>query len=100
MQDIEQFSIEPGAGLGDLKFGLSTEAVHSHLGGPDESEFMDAETRDVAIWYYERLRLQIIFEKLDCGQHCATQFTTSYPSATLWGLNVVGRTEDEVLTLF
>jgi hypothetical protein len=96
-----QFSIEPAEGLGDIKFGFTTEDVQRYLGPPDETEIVGP---TAALWYYARVRLQLIFQS-DFFESAATigepmritQFVTSSPAVTLAGMNIIGKTEIEVL---
>src|SRR5690242_10302090 len=99
--------IEINRGLGPIQFGLSTDEVRGRLGQPDETEMMDPETQSTELWYYSKLRLQIIFQSPDqYSRTVATevrrivQLTTSHPASTLWGTKIIGRTEDEILRFF
>lgn len=99
-------SVEITQGLGDVKFGFSTEDVQRYLGVPDEVETLDPKTESTVMWYYASQKLQIIFQKSDCGAAAVTdetkritQLTTSHPKTTLGGTRIIGRTEDEVRVL-
>jgi hypothetical protein len=104
VDNIEQFSIDPSEGFGDLKFGFSTDAVQSYLGIPDEAEFLDPETETAANWSYGRLKLDIGFLAPIigpvCNQIAVTTFTTRHPSVTLWNNKIIGKSENKILALF
>jgi hypothetical protein len=99
-------AIEIERGLGNIRFGSSTQDVRQWLGAPDETETLDPGTESTVMWYYAREKLQIIFQRpvsppaWDSVSERIVQLTTNHPATTLWGTKIIGRTEDDVLTLF
>jgi hypothetical protein len=101
------YCIEIKKGIGIIEFGLSTDDVEQYLGLPNETEIVDPATESTVMWYYRKLKLQIIFQRPDWPSAAPTkepkrivQLVTTHPAATLWGTKIVGRTKDQVLDLF
>jgi len=94
-------SIELARGLGNIKFGLTTQDVQRSLGAPDEAETLDPGTDSAVMWYYADQKLQIVFQKSTTDEAMRLiQITTGHPRATLWGARIIGRPENAVLALF
>ena len=76
------------------------------LGEPDETEVVFSEG-DASCWYYESLKLDIIFLRSDythCGANDSVQrvnnLGTRHPGTNLWDTTIIGLTEKEVFALF
>ena len=93
--------IEPGQGIGNVKFGDSTEQVQKYLGSPDVTDNLDQST---TLWNYRSLRLEIAFQSADWPSAAmnkyVVQFMTRHPATMLWGKQIIGRHENEVLDIF
>jgi len=63
----KKMEILPFLGLDDLKFGLSTDEVAVLIGGPDETEVIEADDDEVEslLWYYHEAGLTLFFEGED-----------------------------------
>lgn len=95
------YTIEPGQGIGSVKFGDSTEQLQKLFGSPDEIEDLDQAT---AIWRYSVLKLEFAFLSADWPLATLNKrlvdFMTRHPATTLWGKRIIGRPKDEVLNMF
>ena len=93
--------IEPGQGIGSVRFGDSPEQVQGHLGPPEEIENLDQATM---FWRYSALKLQFAFLSADWPSAAmdkrVVDFMTRHRATTLWGKRIIGRPENEVLDMF
>lgn len=104
------FSIEPGHGLGRLRFGATPEATRVYLGQPDDVDesILNSGRWSSCGWYYRKLRLDVLFQSCDLfGRTAAPDsllrlvlFTTSSAKITLWGRRVMGLPEKDIRRLF
>ena len=95
------YNIEPGQGIGNVKFGDSTEQLQKLFGLPDEIENLDQAT---TIWRYSLLKLEFAFLSADWPLATLNKrlvnFMARHPATTLWGKQIIGRPKDEVLDMF
>jgi hypothetical protein len=100
MQDA-LYRIEPGQGIGSVKFGDSTEQLQKLFGLPDEIEDLDQAT---TFWRYSVLKLRFAFQSGDWPfatlDKRLVHFMTTHPATTLWGKRIIGRPKDEVFDMF
>jgi hypothetical protein len=100
MQDA-LYRIEPGQGIGGIKFGDSAEQLQKILGPPDEIDNVDEAT---AFWCYSALKLRFLFLSADWPEGTMSKhlvhFMTRHPATTLWGKRIIGLPKDEVLEMF
>jgi hypothetical protein len=84
-----------------VEFGATTQQVQNQLGLPDETENLDQST---TLWCYKLLKLEIAFQSADWPsadmEKHVVQFVTRHPAITLWGEQIIGRHEAEVLGIF
>lgn len=63
MEKQRFIDILPGEGLGDLKFGMTTQEVFALIGGANETELIeDEEGNAITVWHYDELELSCTFE--------------------------------------
>src|SRR5215212_6559038 len=91
--------IEPGHGIGSVRFGDSPEQVRKHLGFPDEIDTLDDLTMFLR---YSALKLSLAFYAVDWPSTSKrlVHFMTRHPNTRLWRKKVIGRPENEVLEMF
>lgn len=60
----KKMEILPLVGLDDIEFGFSTDEVADLIGGPDETEIIEADEEDVEtlLWYYDETGFTFFFE--------------------------------------
>lgn len=99
--DNPLYRIEPNEGIGDVRFGDSTERLQNLLGSPDEIENFDQAT---TYWRYRVLKLRFAFLTADwpsTNQYKRlAHFMTRHSETTLWGKRIIGRPKNQVLRLF
>lgn len=93
--------IEPGQGIGGVRFGDNTEQLQKRLGLPDEIE--DA-GQAATFWRYSMLKLEFAFQSADWPLATLNKrlvnFMTRHPATTLWGKRIIQRSKDELLDMF
>lgn len=90
-------TIQPGEGLGDIKFGMSREALKRILGEPDEIESTVNDEDDTDItesWHYDNIEVSVSFEKIEGWKLCT--IAVSAPEATLKGHKIIGLSKSEL----
>ena len=84
--------IEPGIGLGPLKFGLLREEIKEIIGIPDEIEFYRYSSSfhdESEAWHFEELELSITFSREDEGRMYAIAINSAFYS--LWDSIHIGQ---------
>jgi hypothetical protein len=90
--------IQPGEGLGDLKFGMTREQVTAVLGKPTESEiysYTDDDSNMTDSWHYDDLDLSLSFDEEENWR--LVSLAVSGEEYTLEGISFVGMGKDEVI---
>ena len=94
--------IQPFEGLGNLSFGADRETVKALLGDPEDTERYSLEDEedcgDTEAWHYDEDGLSISFDE-DFGW-TLTSIAVSTPEYTLEGVSLVGKTLENVKTIF
>jgi hypothetical protein len=89
--------VEFGAGIGDLRFGMSQDDVKNILGNPDEIENIETPEGEVSeelvSWHYNDLELSLIFDQQYDWK--LVSLSCSDPHYTLHGRSIVGIDQDE-----
>lgn len=95
------FTIEPGQGIGGVKFGDSTEQLQERLGLADEIEDVG---QSATFWRYGLLKLEFGFQSADWPlvtlNNRLVNFMSRHPATTLWGKQIIKCPKDEVLDIF
>lgn len=92
-------NIEPGIGLGQLKFGMAQDEVKSIIGLPNEIEIYqflpNSEESEISeIWHFEDLELSISFSSEDDWRMDTISINSNYYS--LWNSIEIGQTMSQV----
>jgi hypothetical protein len=92
------FKIEPGEGIGYIRFRDSIDQVRRLLGRPDKNDDFDEVT---TFWSYKTLKLQIALISVDWPlatmEKQVDNFLVGHPATTIWGRRIIGNSEAEVL---
>lgn len=84
--------IQPGVGVGDLRFGMTKEAVVTSLGTPDR-EYVPNHMPNYIELAYERLGIYVAFEE---GKVCKAFKLFAVSRAILWGGAIFRKSVREV----
>jgi hypothetical protein len=89
-------TINPGAGLGKLTFGLSRSEITAILGDPDDVDvYTDEEESTTESWHYDEIELSVSFE--ECEDWKMTAIAVSDPNFTLNDQKLIGLERDELI---
>lgn len=98
---MENFSIEPLKGFGDLEFGMSLDEVVKIIGKPDKQEEIepveDVDDSHIVVLDYYNLDLSLYFEGNSVSK--LYNFYTVNEKTTLYGINIFGLNKDELIEL-
>lgn len=92
--------IKSGEGLGQLKFGMSTNQVKQLLGEPDEVETYSYETEEGELsetWHYDEHELSISFDEEENWK--LVSIAISAPEVTFKGQKLIGMKRDELIKI-
>jgi len=82
-------TINPGTGLGTLKFGMSRTEITAVLGEPDDVDvFTDEEESNTESWHYDEVELSVSFEEAENWK--MTAIAVSDPNFTLNDQKLIG----------
>lgn len=90
--------IKPGEGLGQLKFGMTTNQVKKIIGEPDEVETYSYETEEGELsetWHYDALELSISFDEEEDWK--LISIAVSSPEVTLKGHKLINLQRGDLL---
>ncbi len=94
----EKFTIVPGYGVGELKFGLSRDEVKAILGSPeDETLFDEPEIGKTVAWNYWRKGISVYFEEEDDYRLGCMEVEGG--ELFVWDENVYGYSREKVMEL-
>lgn len=94
-----QLTILPGVGLGEVKFGMTREAVLSILGNPEAKEvvsYSDEEDEKSDSWEYQGLRVDLSFEEAEDWR--LVIISVSSEDYLLNGKALIGSDQEELMT--
>ena len=98
---MENFSIEPLKGFGDLEFGMTLEEVVEIIGKPDKQEKIepveDGDDSHIVVLDYYNLDLSLYFEGDSVSK--LYNFYTVNEKTTLYGINIFELNKDELIGL-
>ncbi|UII30648.1 outer membrane protein assembly factor BamE [Fulvivirga ulvae] len=92
--------IKSGEGLGQLKFGMSTNQVKQVIGEPDEVETYSYETEEGELsetWHYDSLELSISFDEEEDWK--LVSIAISAADITFKGHKLIGLKRDELIKI-
>ncbi len=85
--------ITPKVGLDNIKFGMFRTDVEKILGPPEQITTDESHNDSFIIWYYWSKRVSFSFDsEVDFRLTTIEMFN---PEATLYGISIIGMTEDE-----
>lgn len=90
--------INPGRGLGQIKFGMTTDQVKAIIGEPDETETFAYESEEGEMsetWHYDELEISISFDEEENWR--LVSIAISAPEATLKGQRLIGLEREELI---
>ncbi|KXK37669.1 MAG: hypothetical protein J5I52_06590 [Saprospiraceae bacterium] len=91
--------IEPGVGVGGIKFGMTKDEVKVVLGRPDEIDHMPDEdgnpNEQLDAWYYDEDEISLAFDEL--YEWRLVSVSVSHPDAVLYGMDIMGAEKTTVL---
>jgi hypothetical protein len=89
-------TIEPGVGLGTLRFGLKRNEITAILGEPDDVDvFTDEEDYTTESWHYDEIELSLSFDEAEDWR--MTAIAVSDPKFMLAGQQIIGMQRDELI---
>lgn len=98
---MENFSIEPLKGYGDLAFEMTLDEVVEIIGKPDKQEEIepveDGDDSHIIVLDYYNLDLSLYFEGNSVSK--LYNFYTVNEKTTLYGVNIFGLNKDELIEL-
>ena len=95
---MDDFTIVPGYGVGELKFGLPREDVEKILGAPDEEALHeDPEMGTTVTWNYWRKGISVYFEEEDDYRLGCMEVEGG--ELFIWDENVYGFSKEKVAEL-
>jgi hypothetical protein len=90
--------IKPMKGLGDLKFGMTTEEVEKLIGPAEEVEDIDENEVKTKIWHYWQKGVSLFFDQENSFRLSSIEVDNT--NATIWGKKVFEMTEKDLTELF
>ncbi len=97
---MKHIEVKTGEGLGDIKFGITKDALVELLGQPDEKDgfsYDEGDDNDTEAWHYDEFELSFSFDK-DDDWRLGTIASSS--EATLFeGEKIIGLDVDSLLNL-
>ena len=95
---LESLEIRPKDGFGEIKFGEYLDNIVTLLGEAEEIDTIEEdEEMNMLILHYWELGFSIIFEGKT--KQVVSGFETDHPDATMFGEKIIGKSEEEVLSL-
>lgn len=95
---IKNFEIKPNEGFGEIIFGTEMEPFVKQMGDPEEVEnFDDDEDLNTTLLHYWKSGVSIFFVGL--STHILAGIEIDNPEATLFGEKIIGKSEEEIVSL-
>lgn len=92
-------SIQPGKGLGILKFGMSQKETKDLLGEPNETEkysYTEEDEEWTEAWHYDELELSLGFDEVDDWKLTTLSVTSSFYE--LENRKLIGLSKEELIS--
>jgi hypothetical protein len=91
------YTIMPGEGLEEIKFGATADDVETVMGPPEEIDNDEDEFFHTKIWIYDEKGLTFFFEGDE--NPVLVSIESTHPDSTLYGVRIFELSEKDVMTL-